>query len=369
MNQSGRTDIVIGGGYKHYEIIDFLKGFSILMIVLMHLIQTYMTYMPRIIKLCTAIGGTGVHIFIFCSGFGLCLSQLRREKTFVRFLQVKFINVYFPYICIVIISSAIPFMYKNSDRICALLSHIFLYKMFIPSYVSSFGGQLWFISVIIQLYLLFIPLVLFKKRVSHKFFFMICLVLSVAWWIIIVLMGKDDVRTYNSFCLQYLWEFALGICVAEYLYSGKDISLNRTTLFVFAIVGIGLEGIMGIQGGMLTVLNDIPAFCGYSSFTLFLYSVVCENLSVLDSGRFNLLFSLKRALRNIILALHSISYEWYLVHILVFEIVFQLVQSRSLFMDCVLGVISFLASISVAYGYSILIKNVKNKLFISDINN
>lgn len=54
---------------KKIEIIDYLRGFSIFTIVLMHLIQSYP--IPQIIRTASSFGGAGVHVFILCSGFGL----------------------------------------------------------------------------------------------------------------------------------------------------------------------------------------------------------------------------------------------------------------------------------------------------------
>lgn len=54
---------------KKLEVIDYLRGFSILTIVLMHLIQSYS--IPQIIRTASSFGGAGVHVFILCSGFGL----------------------------------------------------------------------------------------------------------------------------------------------------------------------------------------------------------------------------------------------------------------------------------------------------------
>ena len=68
-------------------MIDYLKGFSILTIVVMHLIQAYMTKLSSIISILATVGGTGVHVFIFCSGFGLYLSHAKRPKTYVEFLK------------------------------------------------------------------------------------------------------------------------------------------------------------------------------------------------------------------------------------------------------------------------------------------
>ena len=59
--------ILIG---KKVLAIDYLKGFSIFTIALMHLISM-MSAMPSSIKTLSAIGGTGVHVFFVCSGIGL----------------------------------------------------------------------------------------------------------------------------------------------------------------------------------------------------------------------------------------------------------------------------------------------------------
>lgn len=64
------------------EIVNYLKGFSILTIVLMHLIQSY--DIPKIIRTASSFGGAGVHVFILCSGFGLFLSQLNKPIPYLN---------------------------------------------------------------------------------------------------------------------------------------------------------------------------------------------------------------------------------------------------------------------------------------------
>ena len=52
-------------------------------------------------------GGTGVHTFIFVSGFGLYLSHLRHPLPFGAFLKKRFSKIYVPYIIIVTVSAVI----------------------------------------------------------------------------------------------------------------------------------------------------------------------------------------------------------------------------------------------------------------------
>lgn len=98
---------------KKIEIIDYLRGFSIFTIVLMHLIQSYP--IPQIIRTASSFGGAGVHVFILCSGFGLYLSHLNKPLSYINFLKRRFIKVYIPYIAIILLSACIP-CYASSEN-------------------------------------------------------------------------------------------------------------------------------------------------------------------------------------------------------------------------------------------------------------
>lgn len=131
---------------KKIEIIDYLRGFSIFTIVLMHLIQSYP--IPQIIRTASSFGGAGVHVFILCSGFGLYLSHLNKPLSYINFLKRRFIKVYIPYIAIILLSACIPCYASSENKFIELLSHIFLFKMFNESLEGSLGYQMWFISTI-----------------------------------------------------------------------------------------------------------------------------------------------------------------------------------------------------------------------------
>lgn len=334
-----RAVLVIPGGYRHYEEVDFLKGFAISTIVVMHLFQAYMTELPSVITKLATVGGTGVHIFIFCSGFGLYLSYMKHPKTYAEFIRARFNKLYIPYILIVIISYLIPWMYTDSDRVAALLSHIFLFKMFVPKYESSFGGQLWFMSTIIQLYLVFIPMCNLKKKLKNtKAFLLITGMLSVLWWVAMAITGKSEVRVWGSFFLQYLWEFCLGMATVEYLINHEKIRVPVSVLMIAAFVGIGLSALAVVGGKVYTVFNDVPALVGYGALALIIYYMTV----------FNKIFSF----------ISKFSFEWYLVHILVFSVMFR-IPVGSLTGQCILGCMALALSIFAAWGYSMAFRAAK----------
>lgn len=320
--------------------LNYLKGFSILTIVLFHAFNNYMTAMPNAVVRMSAIGGTGVHVFIFCSGLGLYLSYLRNPVSGVEFMKKRFIRVYLPYIFVVCILFFIPWMYDGEDRLLALSSHVFLFKMFVPRFEESFGGQLWFVSTIIQIYLIFIPICKLKKMINKDSIFLaIMLGISVCWWILVLLLGKSDERIWNSFCLQYIWEIALGMCVAECMYKDKEIKLNKLLLGIIAIFGIAIQAIMAMSSPVLKVFNDIPALFGYGALALLL-----SNISIV---------------RVICSKIEGFSYELYLIHMAVMTTVFYLVKPQGMLLQCIMVMLAIGISLVLAYIYNKLIARVR----------
>lgn len=128
-----------------------------------------------------------------------------------------------------------------------------------------------------------------------------------AWATTVALLGKSDLRIWNSFCLQYLWEFVLGMWLA-WVYSKKgEIKLpSKKILLAFALLGIAITGVTGKAGGWLKLYNDIPSLMGYGGLALSIYS-----LNIKPLNRF-FEYTCK------------FSYEWYLIHILIFGVVFHL---------------------------------------------
>ena len=152
------------------KLISYSKGIAILGIMLYHLISCYLARHPIIAK-GVSFGGAGVHVFILCSGFGLMYSNIRRPLNFIPFIRKRFLKVYVPYIVVVIIAFLLPNVYSGFNKTMALLSHIFLFKMFIPAYTATFGFQFWYISTIIQFYLFFTVLVMLFQKIGARNFF------------------------------------------------------------------------------------------------------------------------------------------------------------------------------------------------------
>ena len=141
---------------KKLEIINFLRGFAIFTIVLMHCVQGYL---DGVMHKAVSLGGAGVHVFILCSGFGLYLSYLNKPVGYIDFLRKRFSKIYFPYVIVIALYSLWGLYNVGSINWNEVASHIFLYKVFDNQLDISINYHFWFISTIIQFYLFF-PLII-----------------------------------------------------------------------------------------------------------------------------------------------------------------------------------------------------------------
>lgn len=313
---------------KKLDVINFLRGFSIFTIVLMHLVQSY--DIPSWLMKATSFGGAGVHVFILCSGFGLYLSYLHKPLGYKDFIKKRFGRIYFP-MAVVCLLTAVWMMYQGKDVLMPLLGNLLLFKMFVPELESSMGGQMWFISTIIQFYVAW-PLIV--KLMNVKRGLLYALLISLMWSTLVGLLGFGEERVWNSFFLQYLWEFCLGMKLAE-VYLKRPAALNAPQweiLIPVCIVAMMMTGVLGWLGFPWKLYNDIPSLVGYTSFALILYKLGISQIN------------------NLFVFTNKFSYEWYLVHMLVFQVLQFLITSKcSMSIEAILCLlISYLSAI----GYS-----------------
>lgn len=295
---------------KKLELIDFLRGFAIFTIAMMHLVQGSLT---GALNKAAAFGGAGVHVFILVSGFGLYLSYLRKPLGYGEFLKKRFGKVYWPY-AIAVISWMLWILVSRGTLMWQeVLSHLLLYKMFIHDLDVSFCYPYWFISTIIQFYLCW-PLIVRVARVGggnssvSGYGLLISGLISLSWATVVGLLGYEEFRPWGSCFLQYLWEFVLGMYLAEkYARQPEQFDISQVKwiwILLCAVVGIGLTGFMGWKGGILKLYNDIPSLMGYLSCLLIVYK-----LGVKYINKFFIWSS-------------GFGYELYLAHSLVYSIVY-----------------------------------------------
>ena len=337
--------LTIKGGYRKYGEVSFLRGFAITTVIFMHLIQVFVAQgdIPQWLRFAASLGGTGGHVFVFCSGFGLYLSYLHRPVQAGEFLRKRFLKIYIPYIIVVIITFLLPHGGDEAERVRKLLSHIFLYKMFYEKYEISFGLQFWFISTILQLYLLFPLLCRFREKTSRRALVLAGLIISVVWWVLMEATGLGVYRIWGSCCFQYLWEFTLGMAAAEYMMNTESVRIPILGLLAAAAVGLGLQALTAMHGGWAAAFNDVPALIGYGSAALLLYHF----------GR--------RIIRPVFLWIDTISYEWFLVHTEVMARFYGHLGDR-IPNEVLKAVLATACSLAVAWLYAQVIRRLMKRL-------
>ncbi len=266
---------IIGSLIQRFEIITFLRGYSIFTIVVFHLLQALKLDEPW--NALIQFGGTGVHLFFLLSGFGLFYSYLNRQPKPATFYRHKFSRIYLPYIIVVLISALIALFWPVFEGSWyALGGHIFLYKMFDERIIGSYGYQLWFMSTLFQFYLVFYILVALEKYLSKAWFLSFSVFISLTWAMLVWWLGKEDLRIWNSFFLHYIWEFVLGMVMAGWLQEGKMKQNFKSGHFLLTgVIFCVSYAWMGMKGGASGQLfNDYFALLGYSSIAIFLYKVL-----------------------------------------------------------------------------------------------
>lgn len=151
---------------KKLEVINYLRGFAIFTIVLMHCVQGHL---EGVLHKAASLGGAGVHVFILCSGFGLYLSYLNKPLSYGDFLKRRLSKVYLPYVIVIALYAIWGLAVSGNVNEEALASHVLLYKMFDNELDVSICYPFWFISTIIQFYIFF-PVIVKLIRISGGVF-------------------------------------------------------------------------------------------------------------------------------------------------------------------------------------------------------
>ncbi|MCK8493762.1 acyltransferase [Spirosoma sp. RP8] len=253
---------------KTYQpFIAYSRGFAITTIVLYHVLRH--TPLPGFLGKAIALGGAGVHLFFFFSGYGLVASRYAGAKEFIVRRFQKILLPYYLIITTIFLLNISLNVYK--DGFYEYLGHIFLFKMFSTS-INSFGGQFWYMSTLIQFYLCF-PLILFLVNSSKpKFALFIAIGLSLSYGGWVAYMGQEEERHYNSFFFQYLWEFVLGMLLYKTEMLQKLIERPIWQYFMVIAVGYSIMGILVLKFGSIgKIYNDYFSFMAYFSVCVVAY--------------------------------------------------------------------------------------------------
>ena len=257
------------GNLLSVNISNILRGIAILLVILQHISGHLGT------NIFTPMGGTGVAIFLFLSGFGL--NESFKKKGFTDFWKNRIIKVFIPYIILITILTVI----YNRGGVKNYLYDILGIK---TSY--------WYIAFLLKQYILFYICTKFFCKVK-LYIFVLCS--------IIFLFTFPNIEAEQSF------SFLTGVLISEYYQDIKRMVEKRYLVvsIIFFIIGTIFLGIKQLHFIRLYeghyIYSIIQLFIKLP-YALFFISIV-HYLNILMNSRF-LKFCGK------------ISYELYLVHMI-----------------------------------------------------
>jgi len=160
-----------------------------------------------------ALGYLGVHLFVFISAYGLTKRYENNIPSYTSYLKQRIWKVYKPYILsfpLFFLTAYISLSLGNketfsdyiSDNTLNIISHIFLVQNFFgDKYTFGLVGPWWFISLIVQFYLVFPFLLKITKNKNYPYIFLLLGIFSIISSFYINHHFKD----FNAFYILIGW--------------------------------------------------------------------------------------------------------------------------------------------------------------------
>lgn len=278
---------------ENNSIVEFLsredstvvKGIAICFVILAHLVSALeQQYTIKVLQLYSVLGGMGVLLFFFLSGYGLFKGYSAKEPN-STFIKKRIKNVVYPY---------------------ALMKTIF-YIIFVlfgqPFTINNFLGNYldWFVVVIIIEYAIFYFTWTFATGNRKKQLILLNFIFSFFLAIIFWEMGLEPrwynglllfptgmlIAKYETKLLKYIknnWIFSISISIVAFLGLGVLFSIYKGEATVWAdflksLAGIALAFVVGIFFLKFKLKSSLMRFIGKRS--LYFYIVHLNIMHIL----------------------------------------------------------------------------------------
>lgn len=218
------------------KCIDLLKIIGIILIMLRHVHWFFQVPVSQILSGMQALcGELGVHIFLFCSGFGLTYSAIKKQTIDTRQFLIGRLKRIYP---LYIISLVLYIFFVAKIDLLNFFFHAFFFHSFLLQY-SHNPEPLWFMGVIFQLYLIY-PL-LFKLIKYSKLLFLITVVSSYLLNYLMIGQITEQINfaqqlessAQDSSIFSFIPLIALGMYIAFKIYEEGQLRFNKQTYIVF----------------------------------------------------------------------------------------------------------------------------------------
>lgn len=259
--------------------IDILRAMATLLVVVYHswvLTGAANLSVPVVRTLIRLGGEVGVTLFFLLSGYGIYCSLNNMNSKggigFVSFMKKRLKRVVPQYylnliVCLLLTSNAV---YLAKDHIWNVLSHFVFLHNFYPDWHGAINGVLWTMGVIVQFYIVAIPLHWCIKKNCH-----ITAALSVIFtiamkYVVFNALAPDYGTSYNFIAGRQLFtsldNFVLGMYVAHLMMNRKDsqkLSALWNNVIALFIALVGFVGMYEVCTYGLTHGIHTANYSGY----------------------------------------------------------------------------------------------------------
>ncbi len=267
--------------------IDYFRSIMILLIVIYHIwvITGQSSILSESGMVFIRLGGEiGVTGFFALSGFGIyrCIdSQVKKGKiSYFQFMKDRIKKLYPQYIFCLLFS--VLFMdgayYLSKDGALNLISHFVFLHNINPYYVGAINGVLWTMALIVQFYVISIPMYKLIKKggfISTIIFIGITVVSKFCIYYYVLsnmgLQGTQNFYAGRQLLISVIDNFALGMFLAYLIYEKKWRMSSKFGMIIGCISVVGVYGVsvLGLKYGIHT--NNYSGYLWHSMIAIVLF--------------------------------------------------------------------------------------------------
>ena len=322
--------------------LDLLRGFAILMVILLHSIGTYLT--PRLYGTASwlpflsvnALTRTGVPLFLMISGALLLSSEGTADMG--RFYKKRITHLLLP----LLFWNAAYFVYNSLLGQSVFDPAAFLSKLL----NSGTKYHLWYMYTMIAIYLV-AP---FLKMLVDK-----CTLKQLTWLMILMTFGttlRPFINTVTPLYLYlfdplfngYIGCFLLGYILYKTDYNKVRVSLAALTGVAALIFSVYIHHTKSSEKALNLILNNGYSLCHYALAAAIFVLIKC-------------LFERKAPLAGAVALLSKLSFGMYLLHVAVIELIRRFIMIDGTPIVCSAYV--FLLSTAVSLLAAFLLSKIK----------
>ncbi|MGB3672508.1 MAG: acyltransferase [Phormidesmis sp.] len=327
--------------------LDVLRIVAMVLILFQHSVS-YMGWDPRVPWLAPDLGGIGLTIFFFISGFLLSRSVLGKQaafdaKTFLKRRLIRIVPLYWVALIVFVGVFHVEQVFKHADFSplpATLAAHFLGIQLFLVPTTSEIF-TIWYMGALIPYYILF---ALTAKLKPMSYCGVNLLILGLLYGVKIAL-EREGILSIDTRLLLHYPTFLLGV-----FYARVDINLDfvrkrkRMLCGLFGVLMLVLLQKTGSEGIALNTMQLVQANVGYY--------IYCLLGGIFFTGLAFWIAPVARKFPALVAALSASSYAVYLFHRPIYSIFYHFIVfefSGGLVLRTLLFPITTILLVAIAY--------------------